>query len=327
MVDKAQDGLKFLNNKSEIDCKTVDDEMERIIKNVKKRGQQLKELYQKLVDEQTAIINEEVDNYQNQLSLLDYNKSNVEKILEEMDEKGKVEKHQKSKLENIKKMAETAHDQTKKLKPIQLSFPNIVFCHSDTDRVLRKIGDLSFTSHMKNKRICFFGDTNKVMEYSLSNSKWSIRTLNTHSDFLYYSAAVTLPNGDSLIIGGGSSTAVYQYTNKGELIKRKAMNQMRKEHSAAILGNIVYVMGGYDGAEGVFLSSCEMYDYETNKEWAHFSPMKTSKCAFSACVVNKSIFTFGGYDGSKRLDTIEKYNIEKDSWEKCSFRLRFALSN
>ena len=93
------------------------------------------------------------------------------------------------------------------------------------------------------------------MEYNLWNRKWVIKALNTHSDFLYYSAAVTLPNGDSLIIGGGSSTVVYQYTNKGELIKKKPMNQMRKEHSAAILGNIVYVMGGYDGAEGAFLSS------------------------------------------------------------------------
>jgi len=255
MIEKAQDVLKFLQTKTVSDCELVDKEMERIIKNVKKRGQQLKESYQKLVDEQISSINSEVDNYQNQLSLLEYNKSNCDKILEEMDSKGKVEKHQKNKLENIKKMAETAYEQTKLLKPIQLNFPNIVFCQSDTDRVLRKIGDLSFSSHMKNKRICFFGDTNKVMEYSLNTKKWNIKTLNTHSDFLYYSAAVTLPNGDSLIIGGGSSTVVFQYTNKGELIKRKPMNQMRKEHSAAILGNIVYVMGGYDGAEGNFLSS------------------------------------------------------------------------
>ena len=28
-------------------------------------------------------------------------------------------------------------------------------------------------------------------------------------DFMYYAAAVTLPNGDALITGGGSSTTVY----------------------------------------------------------------------------------------------------------------------
>lgn len=38
---------------------------------------------------------------------------------------------------------------------------------------------------------------------------------------MYYAAAVTMPNGDSLITGGGSSTIVYQYiTAKNELIQR-----------------------------------------------------------------------------------------------------------
>lgn len=202
-----------------------------------------------------------------------------------------------------------------------------MLCKSETDKVLKKVGELSLTAHMKNKRIWFFGDTNKVMEYNLQTSKWTIKTLNTHSDFLYYSAAVTLPNGDALIIGGGSSTVVYQFTNKGELIKRKPMNQMRKEHSAAILGNTVYVMGGYDGILGSFLSSCELYNWETNKDWKMFAPMITSKCAFSACIVGKYIYTFGGYDGSKRLDIIEKYNISKNKWEEWSFKLRFSLSN
>ena len=120
MIDKAQDGLKFLESKTETDIAIVDKEMERIIKNVQKRGETIKESYKNLVNEQTTQINTELENYQNQLSLLDYNKSNVEKILQEMDQNGKVEKHQKNKLENIKKMAETAHEQTRKLKPIQL---------------------------------------------------------------------------------------------------------------------------------------------------------------------------------------------------------------
>jgi len=43
--------------------------------------------------------------------------------------------------------------------------------------------------------------------------------------------------------------------------------------------------------------------------------------------VNKTIYTFGGYDGTKRLDTIENFNISKNKWEECPFKLRFALSN
>lgn len=57
----------------------------------------------KLVSDEKVKIWKEIESYQNQLSLLDFNKSNVEKMVEEVDQsKGKVEKNQKSKLENFK---------------------------------------------------------------------------------------------------------------------------------------------------------------------------------------------------------------------------------
>lgn len=63
---------------------------------------------------------------------------------------------------------------------------------------------------MANKKICFFGDTNKIMSFDVLHERWSIKTLARGSfEFLYYAAAVTLPNGDALITGGGSSTVVY----------------------------------------------------------------------------------------------------------------------
>ena len=118
---------------------------------------------------------------------------------------------------------------------------------------------------MSDKKIAFFGDTNKVMLLDIKKNEWTIKTINNNSnssravgatgqassqnlDFMYYAAAVTLPNGDSLIIGGGSSTTVYQFINsKCEIVLRSSMNQMRKEHAAVINGQFVYVMGGYDG--------------------------------------------------------------------------------
>ena len=63
------------------------------------------------------------------------------------------------------------------------------------------------------------------------------------------------------------------------------MHQMRKEHAAVINGNLVYVMGGYDGVQNIFLNCCEVYDIG-NDIWRNFAPMNISKCAFSATVVN-----------------------------------------
>jgi hypothetical protein len=105
------------------------------------------------------------------------------------------------------------------------------------------------------------------------------------------------------------------------------MQQMRKEHAAVINEGIVYVMGGYDGVQNMFLNSCEVYNTASN-EWKYFAPMTISKCAFSATVVNKRfIYTFGGYDGHNRLDAIERYNILDESWELLKVKLKFALSN
>ena len=35
---------------------------------------------------------------------------------------------------------------------------------------------------------------------------------------------------------------------------------MRKEHAAVIFEGYVYVMGGYDGIQNIFLNSCEVYN-------------------------------------------------------------------
>lgn len=84
---------------------------------------------------------------------------------------------------------------------------------------------------MSDKKIAFFGDTNKVMLLDLKKNEWQIKTiqnrlgLNAQLDFMYYAAAVSLPNGDALITGGGSSTTVYQYINqKSEVLLRSSMN-------------------------------------------------------------------------------------------------------
>lgn len=70
------------------------------------------------------------------------------------------------------------------------------------------------TVKMTHKKICFFGDTNKVIVLDTHAETWQIRTISKPAcEFLYYAAAVTLPNGDALITGGGSSTTVYQFVN------------------------------------------------------------------------------------------------------------------
>ncbi len=95
--------------------------------------------------------------------------------------------------------------------PIKVSYPTFDINAEDFEKTLENIGYISNRSvMMASKKICFFGDTNKIMCFDVQNEKWTIKSLPRGSnEFLYYAAAVTLPNGDALLTGGGSSTMVY----------------------------------------------------------------------------------------------------------------------
>jgi len=94
-----------------------------------------------------------------------------------------------------------------------MTYPQIEYC---TEKLAGVVKDLAHVHHrtvkMTSKKLCFFGDTNKVIVLDLHEEAWTIKTINKPNyEFLYYAAAVTLPNGDALITGGGSSCTVYQF--------------------------------------------------------------------------------------------------------------------
>ena len=117
---------------------------------------------------------------------------------------------------------------------------------------------------IKNPKICFFGDRNKILIYEMEKDKWKIFfTKSTELEFNYYSAAVSLPNGDSILTGGGDSCACYYFHFDTLTLEEKApMHQCRKEHVSIMLRNKIYSIGGYDANKNTFLSSCERYSLE-----------------------------------------------------------------
>lgn len=137
----------------------------------------------------------------------------------------------------------------------QISYPTVQFGLDGFANIEKDIEQLVTVNHnkylMSDKKIAFFGDTNKVMMLDIKKMEWQIKTItnttihspgpqspsqrlggynmvqpqNTTLDFMYYAAAVTMPNGDALITGGGSSTTVYQFDHaKCEIIQKASMN-------------------------------------------------------------------------------------------------------
>ncbi len=91
------------------------------------------------------------------------------------------------------------------------------------------------------------------------------------------------------------------------------MKNRRTEHSVVNVNDEIYILGGYDKKNNKFLKECEIFNYSTNK-FQTISPMLTAKCGFSATFHENEIYVIGGFEGSKRLTTIEKYNLKTKEW-------------
>lgn len=115
------------------------------------------------------------------------------------------------------------------------------------------------------------------------------------------------------------------------------MKNKRLGVGLAVVNRLLYAIGGYDGENR--LSSCECYHPE-NDEWAYIKPMNVSRSgageAFcqsfgipirrwtsdlinatvsGVAALNQYIYVVGGYNGSNQLNTVERYDTEKDEWE------------
>jgi hypothetical protein len=170
--------------------------------------------YCKALKVEEARISREQENFEKHSKMINFCKENVQKTTIEIDNfRGKQIKGTDvaNRLENFRRQADELSTVTEKLMPIGMTYPSIEF---NTDKLDSAIKNLAHVHHrtikMTNKKLCFFGDANKVIVMDLHTEQWYIKTINKPNyEFLYYAAAVTLPNGDALITGGGSSTTVF----------------------------------------------------------------------------------------------------------------------
>jgi len=90
-------------------------------------------------------------------------------------------------------------------------------------------------------------------------------------------------------------------------------------------GNI-FVLGGFSGKQR--LNSVEKYNVKEDK-WTQMAVMKDKRHYLSACTINDEyIYAFGGFFGSTEQeinDTIEVYEVEKNSWVVLTVRMKVSL--
>lgn len=96
-----------------------------------------------------------------------------------------------------------------------------------------------------------------------------------------------------------------------------AMSVRRSSVGVAVLNNMIWACGGYDGSTRQCLSSVESYDPQTDT-WSKMAEMSSRRSGAGVGVCNNLLFAVGGHDGPLVRKSVECYNPETNSWSSVS---------
>lgn len=131
---------------------------------------------------------------------------------------------------------------------------------------------------------------------------------------------------DTIFVFGGLSwndtaTTILNRTVRYDLVFNTTTNmtdmpETRARFAWAVLGNKLYVFGGYDDAlQFNAVNTTMIYDFVLNSWTTSKSTMVTTRTDSCADTINGLIYNAGGYDPSgNSLSSIEVYNPTTDAW-------------
>ncbi len=129
--------------------------------------------------------------------------------------------------------------------------------------------------------------------------------------------AVVAYQGQIYAIGGetteGVSGVVEVYDPSTDTWTRRASKPRPVRNiGAAVLGDRIYVPGGYDAMDQA-IATVEVYDPRADA-WSEVAPLPMPLFAYAIAAVNDKLYLFGGLDGIRYLDTVLVYDPDSDAW-------------
>lgn len=100
------------------------------------------------------------------------------------------------------------------------------------------------------------------------------------------------------------------------------LNSKRSFAAATVLGEKIYVVGGYDGESD--MRSVECYDQNTDK-WTNVADLNVARCSHRCCTVRGYIYAVCGIPFSNYRSTIEKYDEQINQWKIVSYFLSLCI--
>jgi N-acetylneuraminic acid mutarotase len=122
-----------------------------------------------------------------------------------------------------------------------------------------------------------------------------------------------LPAGTLILTATQSPITGYAYFSKAVMDRwstRAALPAARAQLSAATVDDVIYVLGGFDGA---YSSRNDAYNPAADG-WTALAPLPTPRASLVAVVVNDTLYAIGGRDAAGALAANEAYSISANSW-------------
>ncbi|MEO0076628.1 MAG: T9SS type A sorting domain-containing protein [candidate division WOR-3 bacterium] len=95
--------------------------------------------------------------------------------------------------------------------------------------------------------------------------------------------------------------------------RKRKMPSKRSGINGAIVGDTIYICGGYFSAQQVYTDTVECYNISRDS-WFIRSSMNTSRVEFGAATLNGKLYTIGGLFYSNYLNINEEYDPATDNW-------------
>lgn len=129
-----------------------------------------------------------------------------------------------------------------------------------------------------------------------------------------------VPKDILFMFGGWTDRATndlvaYNYRSRRWKILANPRTPRRAHHGVAVLGGLVYFVGGFDGHD--YHSSVVCFDV-ARKKWTDKANMNMARCYVSVAVLDGHIYAMGGFDGSRRTASCERYDSSRNQWDRVA---------